>query len=195
MSPTGFALSQLILFAYLIGSISSAPANRSIVVEPHVFVEDDTVNLITAAPDTTNKKMNTTTMTTTTTTTTTTTEAYFEPASYLNTSTFSCYGRELGYYADIKLDCKIYHFCSMMENFGEQAYQRVSYLCLEDTYFDQGDLNCVKQEYLTVPCEKAEEYYDSSNKQFDSKEESQPSISDNLAANIMLNPITRFITG
>lgn len=71
----------------------------------------------------------------------------------------------------------------------------MSYFCLEGSIFDQKDLNCVKQSDLKVSCDKAEAEYESSNKQFDSKEESQPSMSDNLAANIMMNPLTRFIAG
>ena len=71
----------------------------------------------------------------------------------------------------------------------------MSYLCLEGSYFDQKDLNCVRQQDLKVPCDKAQDEYERSNKQFDAKEESQPSMSDNLAANIMMNPIARFIAG
>jgi len=61
--------------------------------------------------------------------------------------------------------------------------------------FDQKDLNCVKRSDLKVRCEDAEKEYDSSNKQFDAREESRPSMSDSLAANLMMNPITRFIAG
>ena len=71
----------------------------------------------------------------------------------------------------------------------------MSYICLEGSLFDQRDLNCVKETDLKVKCEDAEREYDSSNKQFDPKEESQPSMSDSLAANLMMNPITRFIAG
>lgn len=115
--------------------------------------------------------------------------------SFKNTSTFTCYGRVTGYYADVKLGCRVYHFCTQMESIADTTYQRMSYICLEGSIFDQKDLNCVKDADLKVPCEKAEEEYESSNKQFDMKEESPPSMSDNLAANIMMNPLTRFIAG
>lgn len=116
--------------------------------------------------------------------------------SYKNTSTFTCYGKVTGYYADVKLKCRVYHFCTQMDSLGDTPpYQRMSYICLEDSVFDQKDLNCVKKEDLKVPCERAESEYEKSNKQFDEKEESQPSYSDSLTANIMMNPITRFLTG
>lgn len=118
-----------------------------------------------------------------------------EFVSEKDTSTFSCKGRATGYYADVKLACKVYHFCSQIEGIGETTYQRMSYMCLEGSIFDQKDLNCVKKGDLRVPCEKAEAEYESSNHQFDAKEESKPSMSDNLAANIMMNPLTRFIAG
>lgn len=115
--------------------------------------------------------------------------------SYKNTSTFTCYGRATGYYADVKLGCRVYHFCTQMDSIGEIRYQRMSYICLEGSIFDQKDLNCVTEPDLKVSCDKAESEYESSNKQFDAREESSPSMSDNLAANIMMNPITRFIAG
>lgn len=115
--------------------------------------------------------------------------------SFKNTSTFSCHGRITGYYADVKLNCRVYHFCTLIDSIGETKYQRMSYICLEGSTFDQKDLNCVKDSDLKVPCNKAEAEFESSNKQFDNKEPSSPSMSDNLAANIMMNPITRFIAG
>lgn len=71
----------------------------------------------------------------------------------------------------------------------------MSYICMDDSYFDQKDLNCVKETDLKVPCDKAEAEYEKSNKQLYGKEESPPSMSDNLAANLMMNPIARFIAG
>lgn len=71
----------------------------------------------------------------------------------------------------------------------------MSYICLEGSIFDQKDLNCVHRRELKVPCDKAEDEYERSNKQFDVRDESQPSMSDSLAATIMMNPIARFIAG
>lgn len=119
----------------------------------------------------------------------------FDFTSYKNTSTFTCDGKVTGYYADVKLNCRVYHFCTQLDGLDGPSYQRMSYMCLENSYFDQKDLNCVRQADLKVTCDKAEAEYERSNKQFDSKEESPPSMSDNLAANIMMNPIARFIAG
>lgn len=82
-----------------------------------------------------------------------------------------------------------------MDGLEGPTYSRMSYMCLENSFFDQKDLNCVKESDLKVPCNRAEAEYENSNRQFDEKEESQPSMSDNLAANIMMNPIARFIAG
>lgn len=128
----------------------------------------------------------------------TTTESTTIPSftSDEDTKTFSCNGRVTGYYADVKLDCRVYHFCSQIEDpVNGTRYERVSYLCLQDSYFDQNDLNCVKKSDMKVSCDQAEKEYERSNKQFDPKENEAPSMSDNLAANIMMNPIARFITG
>lgn len=119
-----------------------------------------------------------------------------EVTSNKDTSTFSCSGKVTGYYADVKLGCRVYHFCTQMDTIsGVASYQRMSYMCLEDSFFDQKDLNCVKKDQLTVPCDRAEAEYESSNRQFDEKEEKGPSLRDNLAANIMMNPIARYIAG
>lgn len=115
--------------------------------------------------------------------------------SFKNTSTFTCYGRPTGYYADIKLGCQVYHFCTQMDGIGEMQYQRMSYICLEGSIFDQSSLNCVADADLKVPCNEAESHYENSNKQFDEQEDSQPSYSDSLAANIMMNPLTRYLAG
>lgn len=133
--------------------------------------------------------------TTTTTTETTTSSEPIDFTSYKNTSTFSCDGKITGYYADVKLNCRVYHFCTQLDGVDGPSYQRMSYMCLENSFFDQGDLNCVDQADLKVTCDKAEAQYEKSNKQFDAREESQPSMSDNLAANLMMNPIARFIAG
>lgn len=111
------------------------------------------------------------------------------------TSTFTCQNRETGYYADVNLDCRVYHFCTKIDGIDGASWQRMSYICLENSVFDQMDLNCVKRLDLRVRCEDAEKEYERSNKQFDAKEESKPSMTDSLAANIMMNPFTRFIAG
>lgn len=119
-----------------------------------------------------------------------------EVISSKDTSTFTCQGKINGYYADVRLNCRVYHFCTKIDGIGEAStYQRMSYICLEGSVFDQRDLNCVHEKDLKTPCSKAELEYESSNKQFDAKDESQASMSDSIAAGIMMNPITRFLAG
>lgn len=118
-----------------------------------------------------------------------------EVISTNETSTFTCRGKATGYYADVILRCRVYHFCTQLEEIANVTYQRMSYICLQDSIFDQKDLNCVKPEDVKVQCEDAEKYYESSNKQLDDSEESGPSMSESLTASIMMNPIARFIAG
>lgn len=84
-------------------------------------------------------------------------------SAYTNTS-FTCYGRSLGYYADVVQNCKVYHFCLLGEYNGEPIYQRVSYLCMNEKVFDQQALDCVKESELKAPCKDSAQHYDISNK-------------------------------
>lgn len=81
----------------------------------------------------------------------------------INATSFTCYGREIGYYADMEHECKVYHFCLIGDYNGEQVYQRISYLCLNETIFDQQALDCVEPSKITAPCAESEKNYDSSN--------------------------------
>lgn len=83
--------------------------------------------------------------------------------SILEKSNFTCYGKNLGYYADIEEDCKVYHFCLLGEYSGDSVYQRISYKCLNDTYFDQQALDCVDQSKMSSPCGESYLFYESSN--------------------------------
>lgn len=76
---------------------------------------------------------------------------------------FSCHGRQLGYYADIEHNCKVYHFCIQGDFDGELVSQRVTYLCLNETVFDQQKLDCIEPIYLSAPCEKSSDYFEVSN--------------------------------
>lgn len=81
----------------------------------------------------------------------------------MSNTSFTCYNRKLGYYADIDSACKIYHFCILGDYNGQQIYQRISYLCLNNTIFDQQILDCVEQSKMSAPCAEAVKYYDESN--------------------------------
>uniref|UniRef100_A0A6G1S8N2 Chitin-binding type-2 domain-containing protein n=1 Tax=Aceria tosichella TaxID=561515 RepID=A0A6G1S8N2_9ACAR len=81
----------------------------------------------------------------------------------LANSTFTCLNRQVGYYADIETDCKVYHFCLLGQFNGEPMYQRVPYMCLNNTVFDQQVLDCVDASNMTAPCKESAKYYDESN--------------------------------
>lgn len=85
-------------------------------------------------------------------------------ATHAAASSFTCFNRSIGYYGDIDHDCKIYHFCLLGDYNGETVYQRISYLCLNETMFDQQALDCVEQSNMTAPCKESPNFYDQSNK-------------------------------
>lgn len=166
----------------------------------HTSRSDSTTDFMSTSPPSTttttsDPKSNFTTTTNSTSSDNSDDSSSIEFTSQQNTSTFTCNGKVTGYYADVKLQCRVYHFCTQLEGLEGDTYQRMSYLCLEDSFFDQKDLNCVKRADMKVPCDKAEAEYERSNKQFDAREESAPSMSDSLTANIMMNPIARYIAG
>lgn len=85
-----------------------------------------------------------------------------DPAHAQNTS-FTCFSRAVGYYADVDSACKVYHFCMLGDYNGQEVYQRISYLCLNDTVFDQQALDCVDSAKMMAPCADSPRHYDESN--------------------------------
>lgn len=87
----------------------------------------------------------------------------FNFASTAATSTFSCDQRKFGYYADVGRNCTIYHLCNpvTLPNNPELVYQRISFLCLQNSTFDQLTLSCTKRPQIS--CDISPSYYDSSN--------------------------------
>lgn len=81
----------------------------------------------------------------------------------LNASSFTCYGRMIGYYADPDHECKVYHFCLLGDYNGDAVYQRISYLCLNGTLFDQQALDCVDPTKMSAPCKDSATHYETSN--------------------------------
>jgi len=87
----------------------------------------------------------------------------FNFASTAATSTFSCDKRKFGYYADVGRNCTIYHLCNpvTLANNPDLVYQRISFLCLQNSTFDQLTLSCTK--HPQISCDISPSYYDSSN--------------------------------
>jgi len=87
----------------------------------------------------------------------------FNFASTAPTSTFDCKGRKFGYYADVGRNCTIYHLCNpvTLPDTPELVYQRISFLCLQNSTFDQMTLSCTRTPQMA--CAVAPDYYESSN--------------------------------
>ncbi|CAG0918314.1 unnamed protein product [Notodromas monacha] len=73
--------------------------------------------------------------------------------------TFSCDGKIYGYYADPDNECQIFHIC-MPDVFpdGREETRRWSFVCPEETIFDQSHLVCARPEDA-LPCEEAVNFY------------------------------------
>ncbi|XP_076315794.1 uncharacterized protein LOC143228414 [Tachypleus tridentatus] len=72
---------------------------------------------------------------------------------------FSCDGLGYGYYADVTNNCQIFHVCvpSVLDN-GDQTIYQYSFLCGNQTVFNQLTLTCAFQEEAT-PCSNAADFY------------------------------------
>ncbi|XP_053212412.1 uncharacterized protein LOC128395942 [Panonychus citri] len=78
--------------------------------------------------------------------------------------TFSCFERRYGYYADVSRSCQMFHLCyPVREPSGNSiVYQRFSFVCSDNAFFDQAHLVCVENE-TSIACEDSEHYYEPSN--------------------------------
>ncbi|CAG0897086.1 unnamed protein product [Darwinula stevensoni] len=73
--------------------------------------------------------------------------------------TFDCNGRIYGYYADQDNGCQVFHVCMpIVYADGRQETSRWSFICPEQTVFDQAFLVCARPEDAT-PCEEAQTFY------------------------------------
>ncbi|XP_063614454.1 uncharacterized protein LOC134787603 [Penaeus indicus] len=76
--------------------------------------------------------------------------------------TFSCSGKTYGYYADPDNDCQIFHVCLPLHSlyptlFKAQTTYHFSFICGNQTAFDQASMACVHQGSFT--CDNPEMYY------------------------------------
>ena len=73
---------------------------------------------------------------------------------------FSCEGREYGYYADVANACQVFHICWPIEDeFGSVLETaQWSFICGNATVFDQQNLVCNHPEDA-FPCDQAESLY------------------------------------
>ncbi|XP_023232252.1 U-scoloptoxin(01)-Cw1a-like [Centruroides vittatus] len=80
-------------------------------------------------------------------------------------NTFSCEGKDGGYYADQGMDCQIFHVCHPTEKKTEQY----SFICGNLTVFNQQTMTCSHPDDA-VPCNKAHEFFHLNERLFDEEE-------------------------
>jgi len=92
----------------------------------------------------------------------------FDRKEVLNGSDFSCYGRSFGQYADVSKDCHVFHLCYPFFNSSsdELLYQRITFLCDEDSVFDQKRFVCVDNSTVEHKCSDSPLLYQSTNEEY-----------------------------
>lgn len=96
-------------------------------------------------------------------------------------SEFTCDDRQPGYYADIDNDCQIFHRCV------EDPKAIYSFICPEQTIFNQKVLVCVWNNSMDFDCEDSDDYYDESNQAFSGNSTAESNISDNMMNAMEIN--------
>jgi len=83
-------------------------------------------------------------------------------------SLFSCFGRPFGQYADVKKECHIFHMCYPYFNSttDELLYQRITFLCDNDSVFDQKRFICVDNSTVDHKCSDSEDLYLQTNQEY-----------------------------
>lgn len=83
-------------------------------------------------------------------------------------STFSCFGRSFGQYADVSQDCRVFHLCYpyFNETSDELLYQRITFLCDNDSIFDQKRFICTENKTIDHRCHESEALYQTSNQEY-----------------------------
>ncbi|XP_060522633.1 uncharacterized protein LOC132699766 [Cylas formicarius] len=83
---------------------------------------------------------------------------------------FSCEGREYGYYADVENDCQLFHVCLPMKySDGRSQTFRWSFICPEETIFNQEMFTCTRSDE-SMDCSQSPQFYEL-NRNFGSEEE------------------------
>jgi hypothetical protein len=70
---------------------------------------------------------------------------------------FSCDGRDYGYYADVENDCQLFHVClPMTYSDGRSQTFRWSFICPEDTVFNQVPFRAIQINRSPFMCNKSD---------------------------------------
>lgn len=83
-------------------------------------------------------------------------------------SEFSCFGRSFGQYADVAKGCRLFHLCYPFFNSTttELLYQRVTFMCDDDSVFDQKRFICVDNSTIEHKCSDSEALYNTTNQEY-----------------------------
>ncbi|ERL88910.1 U-scoloptoxin(01)-Cw1a [Dendroctonus ponderosae] len=74
---------------------------------------------------------------------------------------FSCEGRSYGYYADVENDCQLFHVCLPMKyQDGRTQMFRWSFICPEETVFNQELFTCTRSDESIIDCAESPRFYD-----------------------------------
>ncbi|XP_017778211.1 PREDICTED: uncharacterized protein LOC108563907 [Nicrophorus vespilloides] len=72
---------------------------------------------------------------------------------------FSCEGREYGYYADVENECQLFHVClPVTYSNGRSQTFRWSFICPEETVFNQEIFTCTRSDE-SIDCADSPRYY------------------------------------
>ncbi|KAG5678668.1 hypothetical protein PVAND_008321 [Polypedilum vanderplanki] len=98
-------------------------------------------------------------------------------------SQFSCDEREPGFYADIENDCQIFHRCL------QERKEVFSFICPEQTVFDQRILVCISDDDFDIPCSASDQYYRESNRAFFGNATAELSMEENIKNSVAIKNV------
>ncbi|TKX27731.1 putative uncharacterized protein DDB_G0282499 [Spodoptera litura] len=75
-------------------------------------------------------------------------------------TSFSCAGREPGYYADLETNCQVFRVCTVGSTYGFQ-----SFLCPNGTLFNQAVFVC--DWWMNVDCQNSQQFFNNNNDKFE----------------------------
>ncbi|KAH9634581.1 hypothetical protein HF086_006206, partial [Spodoptera exigua] len=75
-------------------------------------------------------------------------------------TSFSCAGREPGYYADLETNCQVFRVCTVGSTYGFQ-----SFLCPNGTLFNQAVFVC--DWWMNVDCQNSQQFFNNNNEKFE----------------------------
>lgn len=101
-------------------------------------------------------------------------------------TSFSCAGKEPGYYADLETNCQVFRVCTVGSTYGFQ-----SFLCPNGTLFNQAVLVC--DWWMNVDCESSQQFLNYNKEKFENLRLGPELMKDikKMLTHPMLNPYDR----